>query len=334
MVILKEILEYKNMDELKGIAREFNIRGFAKFRKAELILHLAKEMQSEDFKEELKKKLNKSMLILLNLVLTNQDIKYNDLKENFLKFRSIGTFYRTFNWLYSMALINESFSEIKDIIVLEEGETIEDYFENEAEAEGYNIFKSEAEFEEFFDSKINISNELIWLKEHVSQKIPNLDSEILEGTDKGKEEEEVEKEELVKELSLKEQIIKKLEQVSLKSSRSSRSFEGILIAISTFIHGYKGVDVDEIKHRTKIIRPTLIAKRDDEKVGISIWHFPNASKSKLLTLKGSLYDFKKEYGDNLIFYIYDLTGKAITNEVRKKLEEDTAVIYRTKQSFE
>lgn len=334
MVILKEILEHKNMDELKGIAREFNISGFTKFRKAELILHLAKEMQTEDFKEEVKKKLNKSMLILLNLVLTNKDIKYNDLKESFLKFRSIGTFYRTFNWLYSMALIDESFSEIGDFIVLEEGETIEDYFENEAEAEGCFIFKNEAEYYEFFDLKISISNELIWLKEHISQKIPNLESEIQKGIDKGEEEEEVEKEELVKELSLKEQLIKKLEQVSLKSSRSSRSFDGILGAISTFIHGYKGVDVDEIKPRTKIIRPTLIAKRDNEKVGISIWHFPNASKSKLLTLKGSLYDFKKEYKDNLIFYIYDLTGKAITNEVRKNLEEDTAVIYRTKQSFE
>ena len=336
MTSLKDSLKFNTMEELKDIAREFDIRGFSTLRKEELIDYLVREMQTEDFIEKTQKRLNKSMLILLNIILTNQEIKYEDLKETFIKFRSIGTFYKAFNWLSSMSLIEEDYPEVPDNLIIledfEKGEKIEDYFEPGAEFVSIETYE---EYHELYGSRVGIPNELVWVKEYVSKKLPDLESVIKKRTDKKekKEEQKVQKGELVKELSLKEQLIKKLENVSLRSSRT-RNLEGIIIAIFSKIDGYKNVVVDETKSRTKINRPTLIAKRSDEEIGISIWHFPNASKNRLLRLKGSLYDFKKEFGENLIFYIYDMPGNSITNKVRKELEEDTTIIYKTKHSFE
>ena len=335
MTSLKDSLEFNTKQELRDIAREFDIRGFSTLKKKELIDYLVREMQTEGFKEKAQKKLTKSMLILLNIILTNQEVKYDDLKENFLKFRAIGTFYRAFNWLNSMVLIEENYPEEPENFFiledLEEGDIVEDYFEPGAEIVSIKTYD---EYNELYGSKVSIPNEHIWIKEYVSKKLPDLKSEIKKGMDKSeKEEEQVKKEDLVKQLSLKEHLIKKLEEVSLRSYRT-RKLDGVIGAIFSNIDGFKNVLVDETKSR-KINKPTLIAaKNDDEKIGISIWCFPNKSKSKLLQLKGSLWDFKKEYGENLIFYIYDLTGKAITNNVRKELAEDITIIYRTKQSFE
>ena len=336
MMSLRDSLKYNNLDELKDIAREFDIGGFSTLKKKELIEFLVREMQTEDFKEKAQKKITKSMLILLNIILKNQEIHYDDLKENFIKFRSIGTFYKVFNWLSSMALIEEYNPEEPDNLFiledLDEGETVEEYFEPGAEIVSIKTYN---EYDELYGSKVSIPDELIWVKEYVSKKLPDLKSEIKKGIDKSEkeEEEQVQKEELVKELSLKEQLIEKLEEVSLRSTRIKNK-NGVINAIFSNIDGYKNVFVEETKSRTKINIPDLIAKRDDEKIGISIWYFPNASKNKMLRLKGSLYDFKDEYRENLIFFIYDLPGNSITNKIRKKLEEDTTVIYRTKRSFE
>jgi len=112
MQSLEKSLNYKNVGELKQIAREHNISGFASLKKAELITLLAQNMKSKAFYDNLRDKLIDTMFLFLDLILEGEGSrKYPDLKIDFLDFRSASTFYKIFNLLSTYGLIFEEENE-------------------------------------------------------------------------------------------------------------------------------------------------------------------------------------------------------------------------------
>ena len=53
---LKYLLQYLNVDDLKQICRDFDIKGFSKFKKSELIDFILDSLAEEEFEELLKQK--------------------------------------------------------------------------------------------------------------------------------------------------------------------------------------------------------------------------------------------------------------------------------------
>lgn len=105
---LEKSLNYKNVSELKQIAREHKISGFAALKKAELITLLAQNMKSKVFYDNLREKLIDTMFLFLDLILEGGGSRtYPDLKIDFLDFRSASTFYKIFNLLLTYGLIFE-----------------------------------------------------------------------------------------------------------------------------------------------------------------------------------------------------------------------------------
>ena len=109
---LEKSLNYKNVSELKQIAREHKISGFAALKKAELITLLTQNMKSKVFYDNLREKLIDTMFLFLDLILEGEGSrKYPDLKIDFLDFRSASTFYKIFNLLSTYGLIFEEENE-------------------------------------------------------------------------------------------------------------------------------------------------------------------------------------------------------------------------------
>lgn len=109
---LEKSLNYKNVSELKQIAREHNISGFSSLKKAELITLLTQNMKSKVFYDNLREKLIDTMFLFLDLILEGEGSrKYPDLKIDFLDFRSASTFYKIFNLLSTYGLIFEEENE-------------------------------------------------------------------------------------------------------------------------------------------------------------------------------------------------------------------------------
>ena len=98
---IEENLKSKSVNELKDIAREYNISGFASLRKADLIILLIQNMKSKEFFENLKEKLNDTMFLFLDLILEKGNSKkYSEVKIDFLDFRSASTFYKVYSLLF------------------------------------------------------------------------------------------------------------------------------------------------------------------------------------------------------------------------------------------
>lgn len=112
MQSLEKSLNYKNVGELKQIAREHKISGFAALKKTELITLLTQIMKSKVFYDNLREKLIDTMFLFLVLLLEEKGTrKYSDLKIDFLDFRSASTFYKIFNLLSTYGLIFEEENE-------------------------------------------------------------------------------------------------------------------------------------------------------------------------------------------------------------------------------
>jgi len=79
-------------------------------------------------------------------------------------------------------------------------------------------------------------------------------------------------------------------------------------------------------------QPTIIVERGEEKLGVSIWFFD--STGRMSTIKTKVFDYKYDYGKNLIFYIYDPTGNIFKNENHMKLKQEVAVVYKRSKDFE
>lgn len=115
MQSLEKSLNLKNVGELKQIAREHKISGFASLKKAELITLLAQNMKFKVFYDNLREKLIDTMLLFLDLILEEGGTrKYSDVKIDFLDFRSASTFYKIFNQLSTYGLIFEEETEAEE----------------------------------------------------------------------------------------------------------------------------------------------------------------------------------------------------------------------------
>ena len=88
----------------------------------------------------------------------------------------------------------------------------------------------------------------------------------------------------------------------------------------------------EIIGETSSNQPTIIVEREDEKLGVSICFFDSTGRMK--AIKTKVFDYRFNYGKNLIFYIYDPTGNKFKNEDHVKLKQDVAVIYKRSKDFE
>lgn len=132
---------------------------------------------------------------------------------------------------------------------------------------------------------------------------------------------------------LKQQIKKLLEELSLFISKINKNNLEIAViqAIQQCIDREETFKDINIKVGGKY-GPTILAERHGKTVAISVCYIQKSPKGEINNIKIKIFDYRETYGNNLIFYIYDSTGKVNTSEI-EKLQKNAEVIFRQKKYF-
>jgi len=133
---------------------------------------------------------------------------------------------------------------------------------------------------------------------------------------------------------LKQQIKKLLEDLLLVISKIKNQ-ETLEIAVIQTIQQY--INREAIFKDVKIkiggkYEPTILAERHGKIIGISVCYIQKSPKGEIDKTKIKLFDYMETYGKNLIFYIYDSTGKVNTTEI-EKIQKHAEVIFRQRKNF-
>lgn len=133
---------------------------------------------------------------------------------------------------------------------------------------------------------------------------------------------------------LKKQIKKLLEELSLFISKI-KGQETLEMAVIQGIQ--QSIDHEESFKDIKIKEagknsPTILVERPRKIIGISVCYIRKNPKGEIDKIKIKLFDYLETYGNNLIFYIYDSTGKVNTAEI-EKLQKYAEVIFRQRKHF-
>ena len=163
---IKEILKYKTVNNLLDICRKYNLRGYSSLKKDGLINLIAENLNNPQVQESIRSIIRNNEttgLILKNLLDNKNEVSYEKLRENILKYKTGTPFRFYFRLLLENYILYENDLSDDDLIFLPKefnliakniiDKHIQDEIAEEVEVEEEKEFKDITSLNQIFYSK-------------------------------------------------------------------------------------------------------------------------------------------------------------------------------------